>query len=124
MLSIIHKKAYQDFLFWLRQLENYLQSSDKSSDIGAKNLQEQEIWLNLSQIFQQQIISLTDENLEGETASSWLSLQTELQREFRLLKTDWLFWVSARQPATKTKRSKAIVERLQKLIAYCQILLS
>jgi hypothetical protein len=120
MLSIIHKKAYQDFLFWLRQLENYLQSSD----IGAKNLQEQEIWLNLSQIFQQQIISLTDENLEGETASSWISLQTELQREFRLLKTDWLFWVSARQPATKTKRSKAIVERLQKLITYCQILLS
>lgn len=120
MLSIIHKKAYQDFLFWLTQLENYLQNSD----LPGKNVQYKEIWVNLNQIFQQQIILLTDENLKGETVSSWISLQTELQREFRLLSTDWLFWLSARQPATKTKRTEVIVERLQKLISYCQILLS
>jgi hypothetical protein len=115
MLLIIHKKAYQDCLNLLVQLENYYQNPKKDRN--------EELWTNLNQFFQQQIIPLTDEDLEGETASRWISLQTEIQREFRLLKTDWLFWVSARQPVTKEARAKSVLERLRKLISYCQMML-
>jgi head-tail adaptor len=114
MLSIIHKKACQNFLDLLVQLEN---------DFQQQFAQSESIWAELSELFQQQIISLTDEDLEEKVASGWISWQTEIQREFRLLKSDRLFWLSARQTSTKEARAKIILERLQKLIGYCQIML-
>lgn len=120
MSLIIHKKAYRDFLTLLNDLENRCQNSTQTIDkteIAA-------LWTNLKQVFQQRIIPLTDENLEGKVASRWISLQTEIQREFRLLNTDWLFWVSARQQAIKQAREKAVKERLHKLIEYCQLMLT
>lgn len=119
MLSIIHKKAYEDLLLLLVQLESCCQSAATTKETARLK----EIWANLSQFFQQQIIPLTDEDLEGEVASRWISLQTEIQREFRLLNTDWLFWISARQPTTKEARAKTILNRLRKLISYCQVML-
>lgn len=119
MLPIIHKKAYQDFLTLLMQLETHCQNATTATEIARS----EEIWASLSQFFQQQIIPLTDEDLSGEVASRWVSLQTEIQREFRLLNTDWLFWASARQPATKEARAKNILERLRKSIGYCRVLL-
>jgi hypothetical protein len=115
MLSIIHKKVYQDFLALLVRLENVFQQPEIA--------QSEIIWHELSELFQQQIISLTDEDLEGEIANSWISLQTEIQREYRLLKSDRLFWLSARQTSTKEARAKVILERLRRLIGYCQMML-
>lgn len=120
MLSIIHRKAYQDFLDLLIKLENYYQNFAVATKTDEKEI----IWQNLKQVFQQHIIPLTDENLDLATASRWISLQAEIQREFRLLNTDWLFLISSRQPATKKAREKSVVERLRKLISYCQVMLT
>lgn len=119
MSFIIHKKAYQDFLNLLFKLESSWQNLAQATEIE----QNKRIWTELKQVFQERIINLTDENLDLEVASRWRSLQAEIQREFRLLNTDWLFWVSARQPATKQARAKAIENRLSKLISYCQVIL-
>ena len=120
MLLIIHTKAYQDFLNLLFQLQNQYQNSEQIS----KKQKNQAIWANLKQVFQQRIVPLTDEDLETEVANRWLSLQTEIQREFRLLNTDWLFLESSRQPATKEARKKTVLKRLHKLISYCQVMLT
>ena len=120
MSSIIHKKAYRDFLTLLDDLESHCQNSAEIAD----NAEIAAIWSDLKQVFQERIISLTDEELEGEVASRWISLQTEIQREFRLLNTDWLFWASARQQVIKQARAKAVRERLRKLSQYCQLMLT
>lgn len=120
MSSIIHKKAYRDFSTLLNNLENHCRDSAEianNADIAA-------IWSDLKQVFQEKIIPLTDEKLDREVASRWISLQTEIQREFRLLNTDWLFWTSARQQAIKQARAKAVTERLHKLSQYCQLMLT
>jgi hypothetical protein len=115
MSSIIHKKACQDFLTLLVRLENAFQQPEIA--------QNENIWVELNELFQQQIIPLTDEDLEGEVANSWISWQTEIQKEFRLLKSDRLFWLSARQTSTKEARAKNILDRLRKSIGYCQMML-
>ena len=120
MLSIIHKKAYQDFLNLLVRLQNDCQISDSSASTTNKDA----IWQELKQIFQQRIITLTDEALEAEVASRWVSLQTEIQRGFRLLQTEWIFCQAARQPATLTAKEASVREQLQKLINYCQAILT
>ena len=120
MSLIIHKKAYRDFLTLLNDLESHCQNSAEIAD----NAEITAIWLALKQVFQERIIPLTDEELEGEVASRWISLQTEIQREFRLLNTDWLFWASARQQGIKQARAKAVTERLRKLSKYCQLMLT
>ena len=119
MSLIIHKKAYQDFLNLLNSLKGHFQQSP-----AVDNAEIAAILTDLKQMFQKRIILLTDEELEGEVANRWISLQTEMQREFRLLNTDWLFWISARQPTIKQARERAIAERLSKLIAYCQLMLT
>lgn len=120
MSSIIHKKAYRDFLTLLNDLESHCQNSAEIAD----NAEIAAIWSDLKQVFQERIIPLTDEKLDREVASRWISLQTEIQREFRLLNTDWLFWASARQQAIKQTRAKAVNERLRKLSEYCQLMLT
>jgi hypothetical protein len=120
MSLIIHKKAYRDFLTLLNDLESHCQNSAEIAD----NAEITAIWSDLKQVFQEKIIPLTDEELEGEVASRWISLQTEIQREFRLLNTDWLFWASARQQGIKQARAKAVTERLRKLSKYCQLMLT
>lgn len=119
MLSIIHRKAYQDFLHLLFELENNYQNTAQTT----KNAQIETTWTTLKQLFQQSIISLTDDDLEADVASRWISLHTEIQREFRLLNSDRYLMLAARQLATKEARAKIILERIGKLINYCQILL-
>ena len=119
MLLIIHKKAYQKFLSLLIELDSQLHNSVSTLEIK----QNHPIWLDLKQTFQQEIITLSDDGLDLATASHWISLQAEIQREFRLLNTDWLFMVSARQPATLEAREKSVVKRLHQLINYCQVML-
>ena len=129
MLSIIHKKAYQDFLDLLAKLQSdrtaFGQSRDcYGFDFPASTIHKDPIWQELVAIFQHRIITLTDEELETEVASRWISLQTEIQRGFRLLQTEWLFWQSARQPATRKAKEASVREQLQKLIDYCQAMLT
>ncbi len=100
MSSIIHKKVYQEFVKLLKDFEEQLNSSNKSPS--------QESWSNIQQFFQQKLLPLRDDELTESTIQQWRSLQTEIQREFRLLNTDILFLAASRQAATKELRLKSI----------------
>ena len=120
MSLIIHKKAYQDFLSLLNSLQTCCQNSSQTATKAELAAIRQE----LERVFQTQILTLSDAELNGEVARRWVSLQTEIQREFRLLNTDCLFWVAARQQTLAQARQKVVTKRLNKLIDYCQLMLT
>lgn len=120
MLSIIHKKAYQNFLKLLEQWKIIV----KSADFDPQQPKNQEIWQNLQVVFSDRIISITDKDMDLATASNWISIQAEIQREFRLLTTDWLFFQSSRQVTTKQARKASVLNHLERLTSYCQRLLT
>ena len=119
MLSTSHFRAYQDFLTLLTE---FIQVADQEKQNLNLSLLQKEFG-QLSQWFQTHIISLSDRQIDPVHASRWQSVHTEILREFKLLSTDMLFLASARQDSTQNKRIKSIVNRLTKLIGYCQIML-
>ena len=113
MSSIIHKKAYQEFLNLLKEFQERLKESDEP--IPQKN------WHNLQQLCQQKIFILKEDNLDESIIQQWRSLQTEIQREFRLLNTDMLFLAASRQTKTKEVRLKSIGDRVTRLVKFANL---
>jgi hypothetical protein len=74
----------------------------------------------VQQVFQEQILGLSGEGLDGALASAWQSMQTEIHRNLRLLATDLLFLASARQAATTQQRLGSVRDRVGHIIGYCQ----
>lgn len=110
MLSIIHKKAYQEFLNLLQEFLDKLKGSDKT--IFQKS------WHDLQQFCHQKIFTLTGDDLDESIIQQWRSLQTEIQREFRLLNTDMSFFAASRQTKTKEIRLKSIRDRVNRLAQF------
>ena len=110
MSSIIHKKAYQEFLNLLKEFQDQLKVSDKT--IFQKS------WHDLQQFCQQKIFILTSDDLDESIIQQWRSLQTEIQREFRLLNTDMLFLAASRHTKTKEIRLKSIRDRVTRLTQF------
>ncbi len=110
MLSIIHKKAYQEFLNLLQEFLYQLKSSDETIT--------QRSWHDLQQFCQQKIFTLTSDDLDESIIQQWRSLQTEIQREFRLLNTDMSFFAASRQTKTKEIRLKSIRDRVTRLAQF------
>ena len=117
MSSKSHYRAYQEFLTLLSKFQNNCDSFNAAS--SGTRLQ-QEFNSSLQQWFQDNIIPLTETELEQAIAFRWQSIQTEIKREFRLLTTDMIFLASSRQITTKEARLKLIGDRLTRLITYCQ----
>ena len=120
MLSMLHKKAYQEFMTLLNQWQKSFVDA-KTTLAPASEMTQQ--FPKLQQCFEQEIMTLSDDNLDVEAVSLWRSLHTEIQREFRLLSTDMLFLASSRQTSTREKRLQTICDRTTKLITYCQKIL-
>ena len=110
MSSIIHKKAYQEFLNLLQEFLYQLNRSNKK--IFQKS------WHDLQQFCQQKIFTLTSDDLDESIIQQWRSLQTEIQREFRLLNTDMSFFAASRQTKTKEIRLKSIRDRVTRLAQF------
>ena len=108
MLSLAHKKAYQEFLTLLNHWQNSGGNQDKVNEMTKQ-------FSDLQQWFQQEIMTLTDQELDTTVISLWRSLQTEIQREFRLLSTNILFLASSRQASTREKRLKIIGDRINEI---------
>ncbi len=132
MLSTTHKKAYQEFLNLLNHWQNSGVNPDGEAERGNLAICNHPVdkvnemtkqFPDLQQWFQQEIMTLTDQELDTKVISLWRSLQTEIQREFRLLSTDMLFLASSRQASTRESRLKTIGDRITRLIAYCQKIL-
>ena len=110
MLSIIHKKAYQEFLNLLQEFLYQLKSSNENII--------QKSWHDLQQFCYQKIFTLTGDDLDESIIQQWRSLQTEIQREFRLLNTDMSFFAASRQTKTKEIRLKSIRDRVTRLAQF------
>jgi hypothetical protein len=119
MLSTSHTEAYQDFMTLLTEFKNFLLNSTAK----VEKIQIKQMFQNLQSFFNQNIICLNSQNLEPELIPRWVSVQTEIKREFKLLSTDILFLATARQNATLDQRKQSISDRTTKLIDYCQIML-
>lgn len=79
--------------------------------------------VQVQQYFQHQVASLDPELLAPELRSQVQSLYTEINKQLRLLATDWMFLASARQQQTLDQRLAQIRDRLQQLLKYCDHLL-
>ena len=132
MLSLLHKKAYQEFITLLYDWQKIFVSHDSKASEANLTISNYDVdqvveikqkFADLQQFFQQEIMILTEAELDSKVTGLWRSLHTEIQREFRLLSTDILFLASSRQASTRETRLKLINERITKLIAYCQKIL-
>jgi hypothetical protein len=119
MLAASHNRAYQDFLTLLTTFRQKLstQEAKNNQSLATQEFQKMSEW------FEQNLISLSNQDLAPEIAPRWQAVQTEILREFKLLSTDILFLAAARQQTTQLTRLQSIDGRLTKLISYCQIMI-
>ncbi|MEC4896100.1 MAG: heterocyst frequency control protein PatD [Oscillatoria sp. PMC 1051.18] len=118
MLPRSHTEQYEDFLKSIRNLQKIL-SQPQPDLVSLKAGFQQSQW-----VYGQQITTLTSENLDVDVASRWQSVQTEILRAWRLLQTEIVFLQASRSSSTSVARLAAAQERLQKLIDYCELMLS
>lgn len=113
MLPNSYIGAYRELLILLQQLRDRVETDN--FELLQDNFSQ------IQQLFQQQIASLTGDELESDVFSQWQSVQTEIHRSLRLLQTDLMFLRSSRQATTSAARLKSVVDRLDKLIGYCRL---
>jgi len=79
--------------------------------------------IRVQRFFQQQVMNLGSDGLLPQAESCLRSYQTEINKQLRLLGTDFTFLKAARQAHTQQQRRVQIGDRLQVLIDYCDALL-
>ncbi|NJL53565.1 MAG: heterocyst frequency control protein PatD [Hydrococcus sp. SU_1_0] len=119
MLAASHNRAYQDFLTLLTTFQQKLspQEAENNQPLVRQEFQKMSEW------FEQNLVSLSCQDLAPAIAPRWQAVQTEILREFKLLSTDILFLATSRQQTTQLTRLQSIDGRLTKLISYCQIMI-
>ena len=118
MLPKSHCQAYQELLTQLVELQQ------RFKDINLDPVVIKANWQKIKQVFQEEIIILTSDELDIAIASQWQSIQTEIYRALRLLETDIMFFCASQKATTSESRLASLSDRLDKIIDYCQILLS
>ena len=113
MLPLSYRERYQAFLEMLQQLHQQLEieADPVSWKATFKQLQDQ---------FQGEILSLSGEELTGETRSRWQSSQTEVHRMMRLLQNDMMFLQTSRSSNTSQQRFAIVRDRVGKLIDFAK----
>lgn len=110
------RALYLDFrqtLVQLQQAQEYPEG--KGSDI-------QTAFQAVQRSFQQ-LLNLDWESLDPTLVARVQSVQTEINRQFRLLGMDMTFLRAARQSTTETQRREQVSDRIASLIQFCQVLL-
>lgn len=123
-MSEIHYPQYRAFRELLQQIhqtihESIHESSDRSNPNQAALLA---ALSQVQQIFKQQILNMSLDDLPVDRVSSVQSYRTEMHKQIRLLATDVMFFQTARKPATRQQRWEQITTRLETLIRYCNAL--
>lgn len=114
MPSANDDSAYQQFELLLQRLQTTL--ANQTWSVTALKAEVSQ----LQQVFQTQIAAET--NL-AEEPNPIQAIQTEINKQLRLLETDVLFLQAARQPAKVQHRQQQIVDRLNLLLNYCAAVL-
>lgn len=118
MLPKLHFLAYQDLLTDIEELYSYTNKT---------NLELTHLFSRFQQVqknFNDRVMTLNPDELEQQFLNQWQSLQTEIHRTLRLLGTDLMMLRSSRHNQTFNTRLITVKQRLEKLISYCQHLLS
>jgi hypothetical protein len=118
MLPPLQRKCYQEFQQAIEQLLSCTTASELDFAAIRNGFDK------LKQLFQSQILSLSQDGLPPEVVSRWQSIQTEVHKQMRLLATDMMMLQAARNPATSGLRVAGICDRLNCLRQFCQVLLS
>lgn len=117
MLSELDLKNYQELKLQLENLEKFLVNFDNNRATIELNLME------IKKIIDQKILLLDQEKIEVKFRGKWQSIQTEINRSYRLLLNDWLFLKTALQPMVIEKRLKLFKHNLTQLISFCNFIL-
>jgi CII-binding regulator of phage lambda lysogenization HflD len=118
MLPTLHQKSYQKFLTALLGLQEEIDAPNSRVAALSEKLQE------VKQVFQDEVMPLESEELQGDLAFRFASVQTEIHRALRLLGTDMMFLRSSKQAATSQQRLSAVRDRVNQIISYCQGMLT
>lgn len=116
MLPAPHRSLYQDFQQTLVQLQQVQQNSPGEESSMQKAFQA------VQRSFQS-LLNLDWDSLDPMLAANVQSIQTEINRQFRLLGMDLMYLRAARQSATADQRRQQVSDRIESLIGYCQALL-
>ena len=111
MLPESYQQAYDRFQQSLQRLQQMVQTGDRASI--------EPTFQAAQQLFQQQVAPLDLEALEPKLALKVRSLQVEINKQMRLLATDFLFLNTARRSATADQRQQQIGDRVKMLLQYC-----
>ncbi|NJL88613.1 MAG: heterocyst frequency control protein PatD [Coleofasciculaceae cyanobacterium SM2_1_6] len=114
-----YAKKYQQLLNLLTRLTNM--SLDMAFFLTPP---EPNPWQELAQVYTQEILPLTGEELPPEIVAKWRSIQTEIHRAMKLLTTDISLLRAARSPELQSQRQKVLLDRLTTLTTYCQVILT
>lgn len=118
MLPPLYAEHYQTLRTALAELIANLDQAEQN----PVDLRSDFLWVR--QYFQQQVANLDPGLLAPALQSRLGSYHTEINKELRLLETDWVFLQAARQTQTFTQRKALIRDRLQRLLDYCDALLA
>ena len=114
MLLKFYHQSYQELLLKLVKLQNLVLTEDIDM-IAIKTTYEQ-----VQTIFQQQILSVSLDELDRNAIPLLRSAQTEIYKNLRLLGTDLLFLTSSRQEKTTRERLEKVEGKVKELIGYSQ----
>ncbi|MCU0532955.1 MAG: heterocyst frequency control protein PatD [Hydrococcus sp. Prado102] len=118
MLPTSHQISYQKFLEALLTLQEEIDSPNSRVTALSEKLQQ------VKQVFQKEVMPLESDELQGDLAFRFASVQTEIHRALRLLGTDILFLRSSKQVATSQQRLSVVRDRVNQIIGYCQVMLT
>ena len=111
---VTYQSAYQQAQLWLQAMQR---ADSTDPQLGAM------LEVNLRGL--QQLLQ-ADETAD-QASESFIAqaqpLQTEINKQLRLLETDLIFLKAARQPATLQQRHQQIQTRLTLLLRYCEAIL-
>lgn len=120
MLPEPFTQSFHAFFAALDQIESVLESGDsKQLQLTLPNLQEV-----VPHLMEGTNHEMSENFLEPDQVSRLRSIQTEINKEMRLLNADVIFLNTAKQPTTIQQRQQQIGDRLQSLRQYGEAALS
>ncbi|MGK7878645.1 MAG: heterocyst frequency control protein PatD [Crocosphaera sp.] len=117
MLLKFYHQSYQELLANLVKLQTLVIAEDTERN-EIKTTYEQ-----VQTIFEQQILSVSLDELDCNAIPLLRSAQTEIYKNLRLLGTELLFLTSSRRKETSKKRLEKVQGKVRELIGYSQAII-
>lgn len=113
----LHRELIQQFLDRLESLEDAVLLPQPDGEAVKQQFTE------IERQFAEEILPISSESVKLLSfATIWTSLQTEMHRNLRLLKTDFAFFESSLRK-DKPPKTKRICLQIDQIIAMCNVLL-